>query len=338
MRSQALDTGFLPRRVSWSPDGTCFIAASFSNDLSIFSKSDSSFSLSLSQRFPSTITAAVWYPGMTSLDPASCAFASVCPFYPIQLIDSLDGHVRSCYRCQQGGDRPAPICSLLFSGSSILAGGVRTLFECNIVRCDVLGRSIVSCRGSVVSLLGDDRHSAICLGLSTGEVLIVDAATRQPVLSLAPHEHAVDSVCWNGDKFMSSARLEDTVFGFDLRSPAAPEFRLVTARRSSRFVSLESAADVVVLGSEEQQAAVYRLCDLAEQPDMVGSGRTPIAAIDGAGEKIAAASGGFVFVQGEEEDDSDASFEPKLEAFSVILRGDELSGFSLPQATAPLSI
>jgi hypothetical protein len=135
-----------------------------------------------------------------------------------------------------------------------------------------------------------------------------------------PHKHAVDSVCWNGDVFMSSARLEDKVFAFDLRSPAVPQFQLVTARKSSRFVSLQSAADVVVLGSEEQQAAMYRLSDVAEQPLRVGSGRTPVAAIDGTGQKIAAASGGFQFVPGEEEDDSDASFEPRLEAFSVISR------------------
>ena len=196
---------------------------------------------------------------------------------------------------------------------------MRRLFECDIVRSDVPGRPVVSCQGSVVSLLGDDRHSVICLGLSTGKVLMVDAATRQPVLSLAPHEHAVDSVCWTGDRFMSSARLEDKVFAFDLRNPVAPEFELVTARRSSRFVSLESAAGVVVVGNEEQQAAVYRLCDVAEQPYRVGRGRTPVAAIDRAGQKIAAASGGFVFIPGEEEDDSDASFEPRLEAFSVRL-------------------
>jgi len=255
---------------------------------------------------------------MNLSDAASCASAAVCPFNPIQLLDSLDGHVRACYRCKQNGDQPAAISSLLFSGNSILAGGIRALFECDIVRCDFIGTPIVKCRGSIISLIGDEHHSAIGLSLSTGEVVFVDALSKEVIISLPIHKHAIDSMCWNDQKFMTSARLENQVFGFDLRNPVIPEFELKTSRLSSRFVSLSSSGDLFAVGNEEKEANVYRLSAIESEPLQVGTGRTSLAVLAENGRKLAVASGGFVFTAGQEEDDSDASFRPKLEAFSVM--------------------
>jgi hypothetical protein len=314
---------FLPRRLIWSSSGSQIIATSFTNDLQIFS-SPESFDRILSKKCPGMVSDSIWYPKMTPDDPASCAFAMITPFNPVQLVDSVDGHIRASYRCQYGGDRPAALSCLLFSGNSILAGGVRTLYSCEIVRPDRHGHSIFNCRGSVTSLIGDEVHSAIGLGLSTGDLVFLDLRSNKPIIELSFHHHAVDVIAWNDTKFFTSARLEGTIFGSDLRNPGIPECTVMTIRKSSRLVSLSVFQRWLAIGNEEDRGSILRIDELEREPTRVGIGPTPVIAIAPETGIIAVASGCHKIIQkededGEEDDDElDVSFEPRLARFEII--------------------
>jgi hypothetical protein len=240
----------------------------------------------------------------------------ITPFNPVQLIDSLDGHVRASYRCQHGGDRPAALSCLLFSGGSILAGGVRTLYSCDIVRPDRKGEPFLTCRGSVTAVIGDEDHSVVGVGLSTGATLFSDLRSREIVTDLAFHQHAVDAIAWSDQKVFTAARLENTVFGFDLRNPLLPEFSVETVRRSSRLISVSAFGQALAVGNEAEPASVVQIDSLVTT--RVGEGPTPVIAISRANGAIAVASGSHVLLEGEEEDEVDVSFVPCLSLFSLL--------------------
>jgi hypothetical protein len=254
---------------------------------------------------------AVWYPKMDASDPASCALAMVTAFNPVQLIDSLDGHVRASYLC------PSVVSCLLFSGGSILAGGARSLYSCDIVRNGSKGEMIVKCRGSVTALVGDESHTAIGLGLSTGMVQFVDLRSHKVVAELGYHRHAVDAIVWDDRSFFTSAKLEGTVFGFDLRSPGIPECSVLTGRKTSRLVGMSLCGQWLGLGNEDGPGSIFRRDGIGEDPERVGVGPTPLVALAPGTGKIAVASGCHTIVPNE-EDDSDISFEPRLVRFEVL--------------------
>ena len=302
---------FLPRRVVWSPDGAAVILSSFSNDLIVRVLEDDA--AGFAKLCSTTVTACAWYPGMTWSNPASCAFAMVVPFCPIQLIDSRDGHVRASYRCQYGGDRPASVTSVLFSGDSIVAGSTKSLFRCEITRSDKLGVIVTRVRGSILSL-ATAPSGIIAGGTSVGEVVLIDPRDWSICGTCAPHEHGVDVVASNSSKqkLFTSAKLENQVFMYDLRMPAVPELSLETHRTSSRYVSVSSAGDLVALGSEEGPSRVFSIGSLDSRSH--GDGPTPIAELSLSGDRLALASGEWILT----DTDDDADFSPHLRKFQII--------------------
>lgn len=310
---------FLPRRLLWSPDGSALLAAAHSPALCVLSGADLSARLSASP--PAPVTAAAWYPLMSAGDPASCAFAAVCPQRPIALIDSRDGRVRARYRCC-AGDSTAALTSLLFSGGALLAGGTRALFACDIARPDRCGAPVVRCAGSVLSVAASPACALVSAGLSTGELLAIDIRAGECVMRVRNHAHGVDAQCWDGARVLTAARLEDDVFCVDMRAPAVPSHLLRTVRRSSRFVALAAADGRVAVGSEGGPAAVYDAAADFAAVARVGSGPTPLCDVARGGE-VCAASGAFRLVVDEES--GEAVFGPQLDACEVygVVRNEE---------------
>jgi hypothetical protein len=138
------------------------------------------------------------------------------------------------------------------------------------------------------------------------------------IVELAFHTHAVDAIAWNDTKVFTSARLEGTVFGFDLRNPGIPECTITTTRKSSRIVSLSLFRNWLAVGNEEGEAAIVGIENLEEEPVMVGNGATPVVEMDPSVGTIAVASGGHLVVGGEEEDGPDVAFEPRLSQFQIL--------------------
>ena len=215
------DNMFLPRRMVWSPDDSLLLLSSFCNEVRII---DSSLNTNLEKTFPRMVTDIVWYPGMRIENRASWAFASVCPHYPIELIDAGDGHQRGAYICQSGSDSTASLTCLAFCGASILAGCSRCIFSCDIVRQDRKGSMAAKFSGTALSIGCHPTAGVLASGTSTGDALLLDSRSFQQVCSWHPWRgsHGIDSVVWADENLLlCSARLEDTVCALDVWQPSS---------------------------------------------------------------------------------------------------------------------
>ncbi|OHT03250.1 hypothetical protein TRFO_29453 [Tritrichomonas foetus] len=317
--STKIEIDFLPRRLHWSPDYTCLITTSYSNNLQILDfQNTNEINVKLDKKFPTTVTNCCWYPLMKVSEAASCCFACVCPFNPIFLIDSISGRIRSSYRCQFNGDRPASLTTVCFNGASILAGGTRNLYECDIQRSDRLGEPAIECPGSVMSISPHPTSACIAVGVSTGDIVFIDSRNYQVLENEKFHLHSIDQIEWYGDFFVfSSARLENEVIGIDTRMPAVPSIVVETNRKSSRPVSLSIGDDLLFVGNENSEALVFDLKNEAKLIGKVGDEETPYAVYNKVLKKVVAASGKHVIVENEEEDEIDVTYEPKLKTFGV---------------------
>lgn len=302
------DRAEFPRRAQWSPDGKCLLSASYERKLQVYNCENGKLNFTLEKKFPRNITDIVWYPLMDINEKASCAFASVCPFCPVELIDSLDGHIRAQYRVQYNGDQPASIASLEFLGNYILAGGTKTIYACDMIQGNTT--TAYKCPGSVLSL--SSNSSYVAAGLSTGKVDFIDSRNFSQIVQTDFHRHGVDNICWVENYVLTSAKLEDDVAVIDTRNTVLPLCFLKTSRKSSRYISISYAGNNIVIGNESGPAAVYDK-ELNKVGD-VGQKSTPIAEIS-KDDFILVASGSFEQIR--DEDLGIIDYQPKLLSFTV---------------------
>lgn len=299
---------FLPRRLFWSPDGSRLLINSFENDVIVCNNED----VYLDIKFPGSVSALEWYPLMDIDERASCAFAAATPSYPVRLMDSVDGHVRASYKCTSRDGQLASVCSLAFHGNSIYAGATKCLFECDITRPGRTANVVLRCRGSILTL--KDCDSMLVMGLSTGDIAFVDIRSFECPFECSFHEHGVDAIELNGNLMLSSAKLENEVYGVDLRQPSVPFLQFETVRESSRYISISSYNESILIGNEGEEAVVYDVNGTKTRS--VGNGPTPLAAFDCSSGRIAYASGVFELIDDNEEED--ATYEPKLREMNII--------------------
>lgn len=341
-----IEINFLPKIMRWSPDGNSLIAGAFSNTVSIFNQliqnyeSDQNTRISFLNKvdltFPTTVTNCCWYPLMSIDDSASCCFACVMPFHPIQLVDSNSGRIRSKYQCQYN-NYPASLTSIVFNGSSLLTGGTRTLYECQIQRSDLLGQPVIECPGSVMSIVPNPISAYIALGISTGDIVFIDSRNYQIIFSEKFHNHAVDQITWansssSTDLIFTSARLENEVIGIDTRMPNVPFAVVETTRKSSRSISLSFGnfddKHTLLVGNEESEAKMFDINEEIQLINDFGEGPTPLAYYNDKKNVIAVASGKHEIVEDEydySDDENNISngnvrFEPKLNLFGLYLK------------------
>ena len=303
---------FLPRRMHASPDGSCFIATSFDKELVVFNED---CTISLRQRFPACVTNCSWYPLMQISNPASCCFACVLPSNPVLLIDSVSGRQRSCYRCQYNGDHPASLTSVCFNGNCLLAGGTRTLYECNITRSGSFGEAVIQCPGSIMSIAPHPTAACIALGISTGDIVLIDSRTYQVLFNTKFHTHAIDQIEWYNGIVLTSARLENEIIALDTKMPNIPCMALETKRKSSRPISINIRGDWLLSGNEEGEAKIFDLKNDGSQIGSIGKGPTSLAETSTNSKKISTSSGGFELVEDTEEEE--VSYQPKLTSFRL---------------------
>ncbi|KAK8893882.1 Telomerase Cajal body protein 1 [Tritrichomonas musculus] len=345
----AFNINFLPRLMKWSPDGSSLIASSFSNNLTIFNKmsmnsieqedrTEIAFLNKVDLTFPKAVTNYSWYPLMNFEDPSSCCFACIVPFQPIQLVDSNSGRIRSMYHCQYN-NYPASLTSVVFNGGSLLAGGTRTLFECPIQRSGCLGKPVIECPGSVMTITSHPVSAYLALGISTGDIVFIDSRNYQVIFSDKFHNHAVDQIAWtNSSSFSSqdivflSARLENEVIGLDTRMPNIPITVIETKRNTSRIISLscsnyENDKCFLFVGNEEEGAKVLDIKADTQLLGSIGNGPTPLAVYNKKMNVVAVASGKHEIIENEydySDDDNEknieVTFEPKLNSFQIYIR------------------
>ncbi|KAI9233030.1 MAG: WD40-repeat-containing domain protein [Podila humilis] len=93
------------KALKWSPDGTCLLSSSNDNCLRIFALPDASTSTiedtqltpGITIREGEVIYDMCWYPGMTTLDPATCCVLSSSRDHPVHLWDAFTGELRCSY-------------------------------------------------------------------------------------------------------------------------------------------------------------------------------------------------------------------------------------------------
>jgi len=295
---------YFPRRVKWSPDGSSVVALSYDDDVSIF-EFDNQYDISLWFQAKGTVTDVCWYPLMMKENQTSCAFAMIVPLYPIELVDSNDGHVRAIYRCQYGGDQPASLACLGFYGSYIIAGGTKTMFFADITRPGRISDTPYHCSGSILSLATHCDSSIIAAGTSTGSLRVIDGRSFQEAFNESYHIHGVDSIIWSNNILFSSSRLSDTIIGLDIRNPDTVYMKLSTFRSSSRKISMSATNNIICVGNEGEEAHMYDIS--GNLLSSIGSGPTPIIEVS-CYESIVAASGSFQVI----ENDDIPEFKPVL--------------------------
>ncbi|KAG9321520.1 hypothetical protein KVV02_001953 [Mortierella alpina] len=89
------------KALKWSPDGSCLLSSSNDNCLRIFALPDSATNTQLNAgvviKEGEVVYDMCWYPGMSSLDPASCCVLSSSRDHPVHLWDAYTGELRCSY-------------------------------------------------------------------------------------------------------------------------------------------------------------------------------------------------------------------------------------------------
>ncbi|CAF2070318.1 unnamed protein product [Brassica oleracea var. botrytis] len=125
--------------LKWSPDGSCFLASSEDNTLSLFYlpqdggesngygvtiPEEDSYGASLLVNEGESVYDFCWYPYMSVSDPLTCVFATTTRDHPIHLWDSSSGELRCTYRAYDAMDEITAAFSIGFNpgGNKIFAG------------------------------------------------------------------------------------------------------------------------------------------------------------------------------------------------------------------------
>ncbi|CAH8275852.1 unnamed protein product [Arabidopsis lyrata] len=125
--------------LKWSPDGSCFLASSEDNTLSLFHlpqdggdsngygvpvPEEDSYGASLLVNEGESVYDFCWYPYMSVSDPLTCVFATSTRDHPIHLWDSTSGELRCTYRAYDAMDEITAAFSVGFNpdGTKIFAG------------------------------------------------------------------------------------------------------------------------------------------------------------------------------------------------------------------------
>ncbi|VVB12195.1 unnamed protein product [Arabis nemorensis] len=125
--------------LKWSPDGSCFLASSEDNTLSLFYlpqdggdsngsgvpiPEEDSYGASLLVNEGESVYDFCWYPYMSVSDPLTCVFATTTRDHPIHLWDSSSGELRCTYRAYDAMDEITAAFSIGFNpdGTKIFAG------------------------------------------------------------------------------------------------------------------------------------------------------------------------------------------------------------------------
>nr|AGN12863.1 putative transducin/WD40 domain-containing protein [Leavenworthia alabamica] len=125
--------------LKWSPDGSCFLASSEDNTLSLFytpqdggdsngygvpNPEEDSYGASLLVKEGESVYDFCWYPYMSVSDPLTCVFATSTRDHPIHLWDSSSGELRCTYRAYDAMDEITAAFSIGFNpdGTKIFAG------------------------------------------------------------------------------------------------------------------------------------------------------------------------------------------------------------------------
>ena len=138
------------RCCSWSPDGTCILAAQDDNILQVLaapqdarkrnaaatSEAGASFSQLVSATTLSqseSLYACDWYPGFRAEDAQTACFAASCRGQPVHLWDSFLGTIRSTYRTYDQVDEVATAHALRFHPDGERYARTEVLAYCTVL-------------------------------------------------------------------------------------------------------------------------------------------------------------------------------------------------------------
>lgn len=292
--------------VMFSPDGTCILSASEDASLHVYevpaeatppleTSGDEQASVwqpCLKYSGGETVYDMAWYPGMTSLEPATCCFTTTSRDHPIHLWCAYTGVLRATYRAYDHLDELTPATAVAFNcdGTALWGGFCGALRRWDVSRpgreCDTYStatskrkrgggrkassgtggqKGLISCIAFRPDASGLFAAGAYCktVGLyderSFGlmDVLPIDAAGGGGVTCLGWHQDS-----W---RLFSGGRQDDAILCWDMRKFDIPFLRYPRpAFTNQRFsFDLDSSGRYLATGSSGCEALIYDLSSTA---------------------------------------------------------------------------
>lgn len=274
----------------WSPDGTCLLTAINQLGILVFdtptdiyqvesidparpvSKLVPAFQISDSKE--SNIYDMAWYPGMTSLDPATCCFLVTRQHEPIHCYDAFDGTLRCTYRGYNDVDECEPALSVCFStdGDHIFAGFKKSIKTFLTARP---GRDFETIKTkSAVSAISATENIIAAGGWNTS-ISIFDQrnqVTEAPVYIITgQHKGGITHLKLLGDNWLiSGGRKDNKLILWDLRNVLAKPYciynrEVATNQRIYFDMSLEGKW--LISGNTNGQLRAWNLFETFADPE-----------------------------------------------------------------------
>uniref|UniRef100_T1J4T9 WD repeat-containing protein 79 n=1 Tax=Strigamia maritima TaxID=126957 RepID=T1J4T9_STRMM len=339
----------------WAPDGSCILTNNNDGNLrlwnlpEIFYNTDSEANWSdikemspvLKIREGELIYDYCWYPLMSSLDSATCCFASTCRNSPVHLLDAYTGELRCSYRPYNNVDEIEAAHSICFSpnGQKLYCGfnKVIRIFDVNIP-----GRNFMETKSKIQGQAGIISCIAVNPGMpdtyAAGSYLKSIALYSDGCLIclLQGQRGGVTHIEFSpdGNKLYSGGRMDPEILCWDLRNPGTVLYtmeRNVTTNQRMYFCS-DKSGEYILSGHNNGAISVWdtnvdNLDDVPLPPKLTFQGHDDC--VNGIGlhptlSLMATTSGQRKFPEPLHSDDSDSSsdetFTEKYISFDNSLR------------------
>ncbi|KAI8053738.1 WD40-repeat-containing domain protein [Syncephalis plumigaleata] len=231
-----------------APDGSCLLTINNDNIVRLFDFPtqllddipEMTLTPSLSVSSGDTLYDAVWYPFMSSQDPASCCFITSTKDHPIHLWDAFTGQLRASYTVIDHQERFIGPTALTFNldGTRIYAGYENMIEVFHIDRpgnesskyaTTPSRRSRQGQKGLISSLaFNPDRSGVYAAGSFTGSIGIYSEQNQQLIYQLTGADVGVIQVKFtpDGNYLYSASRKSNSILAWDIRQTGTILHRL----------------------------------------------------------------------------------------------------------------
>ncbi|RAL39445.1 hypothetical protein DM860_002978 [Cuscuta australis] len=276
--------------VRWSPDGSCFLACSDDNTLSIFSlpydesgylvadssaaKDTDSYSASVEISEGESVYDYCWYPCMSSSSPDTCVFATSTRDHPIHLWDAYSGQLRCTYRAYNAVDEITAAFSIAFnpSGTKIFAGYNKSLkvFDIHRPGRDYGHHSTIDGKkegqsGIISSIAFSPSHNGL---LATGSYSQTTAMYREDNMELLyvlhGQEGGVTQVQFStdGNYLYTGGRKDPYILCWDIRNTVDIVYKLYRSSETTNqriYFDVEPHGHHLGTGGQDGSVHIYNL-------------------------------------------------------------------------------
>lgn len=227
----------------FSPDGTCLLTTVNANGMlcyelpqDLYGKDEISQEREITLMKPviqiksvGNIYDFVWYPFMSSYDPATCFWISSAQNEPIKMFDAFNGSFKCSYRAYDYADELEAALSVCFSsdGTCIYGGYKKSI---NVFTTSVPGRDYdtISTK-QPISCLAMNYYEAnvLAAGSWNKSISLIDTRDYLTIDTLHGHKGGVTFLKYsaNGEHLISGSRKDSNLLMWDMRNLSLPLYK-----------------------------------------------------------------------------------------------------------------